>query len=458
VHTHAEGIDDLPKGENFVRMGVTTLVLGNCGGSTKDVGEFFQKVEKKKISPNICTLIGHGTVRREVMGGSFMRPPTDEEISKMRAMVDKAMKDGAVGMSTGLIYLPGVFAKTEEIIELAKVVSAYDGIYATHQRSEAESIFQSLDEVFRIAREANVRAQISHIKLSGRSNWGQTEKVLEMIERARAEGLDVTQDQYAYTASSTGISQVIPDSAKDGGRDAFVERLEDPEQKAKIMNDMKATLKRRGNKDYSYAVIASFKADRSLNGLTIAEAAKKARGSDSLDDQIELIFDIERKGGASGVFHGMSEEDVQNFMRHPNTMLASDSGVRRLGSEVPHPRGYGNNARVLGQYVREKNVIRLEDAIRKMTSLPATTFRLKERGILAEGNWADIVVFDPETVKDNATYDDPHHYSTGFKYVLVNGVIVVENDKHTEARPGKAIRHLDAGSTQRAVTKLKASR
>ncbi|MBA4150056.1 MAG: D-aminoacylase [Verrucomicrobia bacterium] len=441
VHTHAEGITDLTLGENFVRMGVTTLVLGNCGGSTRDVDGLFKKAEKLKISPNICTLIGHGTVRREVMGGSFMRPPTDEEVAKMRALVEKAMKDGAVGMSTGLIYLPGVFSKTEELIELAKVVSAYDGIYATHQRSESDGIFTSLEEVFRIAREANVRAEISHIKLAGKANWGQTDKVLAAIEKARAEGLDITQDQYSYTASSTGISQLIPESAKDGGRDAFVKRLDDPAQKAKIVSDMKAMLKKRGNDDYSYAVIASYRANRSLNGLNIAEAAKKVRGSDSLDDQIEMIFETERNKGASGVFHGMSDEDVQNFMLHPNTMIASDSGVRRFGSEVPHPRGYGNNARVLGQYVREKNVLRLEDAIRKMTSLPATTFRLKDRGILREGNWADVVIFDPATITDNATYSDPHHYSTGFKYVFVNGVAVVENDKHTEAKPGKALRH-----------------
>lgn len=441
VHTHAEGIDDLPMGENFVRMGVTTLVLGNCGGSTTNVGQFFKKVEKIKITPNICTLVGHGTVRKEVMGGSFMRPPTEDEVARMKAMIEQAMKDGAVGMSTGLIYLPGTFAKTEELIELAKVVSAYDGVYATHQRSESDGIFDSLEEIFRIAREANVRAEISHIKLSGKSNWGQTDKVLAAIEKARAEGLDITQDQYSYTASSTGISQLIPDSAKDGGRQAFVNRLEDPAEKAKIVKEMKDTLKKRGNEDYSYAVIASYKANRSLNGLNIVEAARKVRGSDSLDDQIEMIFETERNDGASAVFHGMSEEDVQKFMVHPNTMIASDSGTRKFGSEVPHPRGYGNNARVLGRYVREMKVLRLEDAIRKMTSLPANTFRLKERGILREGNWADIVVLNPDVVTDPATYDDPHHYSIGFKHVFVNGELVVDNDQHTEARPGMVLRH-----------------
>lgn len=441
VHTHAEEIEQLPKGENFLRMGVTTLVLGNCGSSRLQVGEFFQKMEKLTFSPNICTLIGHGTVRGKAMGGSFMRPPSEKELDEMRGHVEQAMKDGAVGMSTGLIYLPGTYAKTEEIIALAKVASKYDGIYATHQRHEGDGIFDSLAEVFRVAREADIRAEISHIKLAGNANWGQADKVLAAIEKARAEGLDVTQDQYAYTASSTGMSQTIPDTAREGGRDKFKERLAEPAEKAKIVAGMKEMLRKRGPQTYAYAVIASYRHDRSLNGLNIVEAAKKVRGSDSLEDQIEMLLEIETNGGASGVFHGMSDEDLAGFMKHPNTMFASDSGVRSFGKDVPHPRGYGNNARVLGKYVREKNVVRLEDAIRKMSSLPASTFRLSERGELRPGNWADIVVFDPKTVSDNADYKDPHHYSTGFKYVFVNGVLVVENDQHIGTRPGKVLRH-----------------
>ena len=439
VHTHAEDIEKQTRGENFVRMGVTTLVLGNCGGSVLKVGEFFKKLERTNISPNVATLIGHGTVRGKAMGGSFMRPPTEEELNAMRSLVEQAMKDGAVGLSTGLIYLPGVFAKTEEIIELAKVASAYDGIYATHQRSEGEEILKSLDEIFRIAREAHIRAEISHIKLSGKANWGKTNQVIAAIEKARSEGLDITQDQYSYTASSTGISQLVPETAKDGGTKEFIKRLDDPEQKKKIIEQMKEGLSRRGNDSYAYAVIASYKHDKSLNGLNIVEAAQKIRNSDSLDDQIEMILEIERNGGASAVFHGMDEADLRVFMRHPNTMIAADSGVRTLNEGVPHPRGYGNNARVLGRYVRDEKVLRLEDAIRKMTSLPANTFQIKKRGELREGNWADIVVFDPATITDNATYKDPHHYATGFKYVFVNGVAVVENDQHTPAHgPGKS--------------------
>jgi N-acyl-D-amino-acid deacylase len=442
VHTHAEDVDELPLAENFVRMGVTTLVLGNCGSSVIDVGAFFKRLEKTNTSPNVATLVGHGSVRSKVMGGSFMRPPTAKELDRMKDLVSEAMNDGAVGLSTGLIYLPGTFAKTAEIIELAKVAAKRDGIYASHMRSESDDILDALDELFRIAREAKIRAEISHIKLSGKQSWGRNERVIEVIERARAEGLDITQDQYAYTASSTGISQLIPEQAREGGK--FKERIADPEQKAKIVAEMKEKLRRGKRDDYSYAMIAEYKHDRSLNGLNIVEATRKTRGSDSVDDQIDLILEIQQNGGASGVFHGIDENDLRQFLQHPNTMIASDSGVRRWREGVPHPRGYGNNARVLGRYVRELKVLRLEDAIRRMTSLPATTFRLRERGLLREGHWADVVVFDPEKVRDNATFKEPHHYATGFDHVLVNGVEVVAGDNHTGARPGKVVRHQGA--------------
>ena len=442
VHTHAEEIDELPLAENFVRMGVTTLVLGNCGTSAPDVAAFFKRLEATNISPNVATLIGHGTVRGKAMGGSFMRPPNGEELAQMKAMVEQAMKDGAVGLSTGLIYLPGSFAKTEEIIELAKVASRYDGIYASHMRSESREIFDALNEVFRIAREAHIRAEVSHIKLSGNSSWGQTAKVIAVIEQARAEGLDITQDQYAYTASSTSLSQLIPDKYREGGR--FTNNLADSEQKMRIMAEMKESLKSSGRDSYAYAVIASCKHNPSLNGLSVVEAARKLRGSDSVDDQIETILDIQSGGGASGVFHGINEDDLQQFMRHPNTMIASDSGVRKFQEGVPHPRGYGNNARVLARYVRDLKVLRLEDAVRRMTSLPATTFRLKDRGFVREGAWADLTVFDPATVEDRAEFRDPHHYASGFAWVLVNGIPVVRQDRHTNARPGRVLRHAPA--------------
>ena len=440
THTHAEGIEDQPLAENFLRMGVTTLVLGNCGSSRLNLGAYFKELEATNISPNICSLIGHNTVRRQAMGGSFLRPPTDAELAQMKGHVEQAMKDGAVGLATGLIYLPGTFAKTEEIVELAKVAGAHGGIYASHMRSEGEGIFTALDELFRITREGTTRGHISHLKLTGKPMWGQTAKVIATIETARASGLTITQDQYVYPASSTGLSQLIPDSAREGGSEKFRERISDPAQRTDITKRMKETLRKQGRDDFAYAVIANYSKDKSLNGLNVVEAAKKKRGNASLDDQVELLLEIEQSGGASAVFHGMSEADLREFAKHPNTMFASDSGVRKFGEGVPHPRGYGNNARVLGEYVRELKLLPLEEAVRRMSSLPATTFKLKDRGLVRVGAWADLVVFDPAKVTDKATFKAPHQYAIGFKLVLVNGIAVIENDKHLGTRPGKIIR------------------
>lgn len=441
VHTHCENIASLPRAENFARMGVTSVVTGNCGGSALDVGAFFQQLETAGVSINVATLIGHGTVRGEAMGGSFGREPTPEELAKMEALVDRAMRDGAVGLSTGLIYPPGTYSRTEEIIPLARVAAARGGLYASHMRSEGTRIFAALDELFRIAREAKIRADVSHIKLSSKAMWGQADQVLAAIERARAEGLDITQDQYAYTASSTGIATLIPTSAREGGQERFLARLADPAEKARIVAEMKETLREGRREDYSYAVIASYRADPTLNGKTIPQAARQRRGADTLDDQIELILEIQKNGGASGVYHGMDEADLRRFLQHPNTMVASDGGVRERDDSVPHPRSYGNNARVLGRYVRELGVLRLEDAVRRMTSLPASTYRLRDRGLVREGAWADLAVFDPARVGDPSTFADPHHFAVGFRHVLVNGVPVLRDGEHTGARAGRPLRH-----------------
>ena len=442
VHTHAEEIIELPRAENFMRMGVTTLVLGNCGDSELDLGAFFRRLEQTNISANVASLVGHNTVRRKIMGGSFDRPPTDAEMQRMREVIAQAMRDGAIGFSTGLIYLPGTFAKTDELVELTKAIAPFDGIYASHMRSEGREIYSALDEVFRVAREAGVRAEVSHLKLSGKAAWGQADKVLAAIERARAGGLDITQDQYLYTAASTGLSQLIPDKWREGGK--FREHLANPADRAQIVAEMKRRLKERGFADYGYVVIADCPWDRSLNGLTVVAAAKKKRGNDSLDDQAELVLDIQSHGGADGVFHGISEEDLRQFAQHPNTMFACDSNVREFGVGVPHPRGYGNSARALARYVRELKLLRLEDAVRRMTSLPAGAFRLKNRGQVREGFAADLAVFDSAKVQDNATFSEPHQYATGLAWVLVNGVPVVQADAHTGARPGRVLRHGEA--------------
>lgn len=440
VHTHAEDITELPVGENFIRMGVTTIVTGNCGGSKLDVGAFFADITRTGVALNVATLIGHNTVRGQVMGGSFARPPTADELTQMCNLVDRGMRDGAVGLSTGLIYLPGTFAKTDEIVALAKVASAHGGVYASHMRYENTRIREALDELTTIAREAKIPAEVSHLKLSGPSAWGRADEIAAYLDGARAGGLSITHDQYAYTASSTSIGSLIAAEFREGGAKRYQERLADPATKAKMVAEMKESIAKGKRGDYTYAVIASFRTDPKLNGKTVPQAAKLLRGADTLDDQIETILEIERRGGAQGVFHGMSEPDLQKFLALPHTMIASDSGPRRFGNAVPHPRGYGNNARVLGRYVRELKVLALEEAVRKMTTLPAQAFRLKDRGELRPGAVADVVIFDPATVSDPSKFDDPHHYAVGFSDIVVNGVPVIRAGKLTEARPGRAVK------------------
>ncbi|MBC8066151.1 MAG: D-aminoacylase [Chlorobia bacterium] len=439
VHTHAENVTRLRDAENYIRMGVTTIVVGNCGGSTDHVASFFKEVDGK-VAVNVATLIGHNTVRSAAMKGSFNRPPSPAELTQMKMAVDNAMRQGACGLSTGLIYLPGTFAKTDEIVALAKVANHYDGIYASHMRNESDEIEKALDEAFAIGRGAGIRVQVSHLKL-GKAGWGNTDKVLDALAKARQDGLDVTQDQYVYTASSTSLTQMIPSWAKEGGREKFRERLKDPAIKQRMIDEMQKNLDLRKDPDYAYAVVASYSKERSLNGLTIPAATKKVKGADDLASQMEFIFEVEANGGASGVFFGMNEEDIKTFMQLPTTMFAADGSCRDFGKDVPHPRSYGNNARVLARYVREFNAITLEDAIRKMTSLPANSFRFHDRGLIKEGMAADIVVFDADKVRDVSTYDDPHHYAEGFRHVVVNGVPVIVNEKKTGKRPGRAMRH-----------------
>ena len=440
VHTHAENIESHPAAKAFLRMGVTTLVLGNCGSSRIDLGAFYKKLEQKGFSPNVCSLIGHGTVRRHVMGRSFMRPPTAKEMAAMKMHIDQAMRDGAVGMSTGLIYIPGVFAKTDELVELSKVVSYHGGLYVSHMRAEGAKIFDAVDEVCRIAREAKLPAHISHLKVNTKPMWGKSKLLLARLDRARAEGISLTHDQYAYTASSTGLRQLLPDESRAKGRDHFKKLIADTAERKKIADWMRGRLKVRNRDSYSYAVIANYGHDKSYNGLNIVEAAKKRFGDASLDRQIDLLLELEKNGGAGGVFHGMNEDDARALMRNPFTMFASDSGVRVYKSGVPHPRGYGNAARFLARYSRDQKQFTLTEAIRKQTSLPARTFKLKGRGELRVGFAADIVVFDPAKVRDNATFTDPHQYATGLRLVLVNGEPVIENDKHNNAGPGQIIR------------------
>lgn len=438
VHTHVEDIYELPAAENFVRMGVTSLITGNCGGSAVDIGKFLGTIKEKPIAVNLATLVAHGSVRAAVLGLED-RAPTSEEQTKMDGLVEQGMKDGAVGLSTGLIYVPGTYAKTGEVVELAKVAAKHGGIYASHIRDEEAHVVDAINEAISVGEQANMPVEISHFKISAKSLWGQTPMTIGLVNAARARGLTVTVDQYAYTASSTSLDSRLPSWALAGGRKEGRKRTADPTIRARIINEMKQELKERGFKDYSYAYVASYSADPTFNGKNIAVITQEVKGKKKLDDQIDQILEMYDKGGASMVYRTMQEDDVQNIMRQPFTMIASDSGVRRFGEGVPHPRGYGNNARILGHYVRELKLITLEDAIRKMTSLPAQTFGLRDRGLVREGYAADLVIFDDAKIIDKATFDQPHQYAEGFSDVIVNGQIVFDGTRMTNAMPGQAL-------------------
>ncbi len=439
VHTHVEDIFGNPNAENFVRMGVTSLITGNCGGSETDIGEFLGRFNKTPLAVNLATLIAHGSVRAKVMGLDD-RAPTLEEQRSMNAIVEQAMKDGAVGLSTGLIYVPGTFAKTDEVVELAKAASKYGGTYASHIRDEGNDVAAAITEAINIGEQAKMPVEISHFKISAKALWGESPMTIGLVNAARARGLSVTVDQYAYTASSTSLDVRLPNWAVAGGRSEGRKRVADAETRKRIITEMKGDLKKKHFKDYSFAYVASYRPNPEFNGKNIAEITQTVRGKKTVDAQIDQILEMYDKGGAAMVYRVMDENDVQNIMRQPFTMIASDSSVRDFGAGVPHPRGYGNNARVLGRYVRELKVITLEDAIRKMTSLPAQTFNLRDRGQIREGFAADIVIFDETKIADKATFEQPHQYAEGFSFVIVNGGIVFDGAKMTGEMPGQALK------------------
>jgi N-acyl-D-amino-acid deacylase len=435
VHTHIEGDEKkTPTADNFIYDGVTTVITGNCGTSNINISKYFKFLDSIKLSVNVATLIGHNDVREAVLGKAAVTP-NEVQLKKMQAIVEQAMRDGAVGFSTGLIYTPGLYSKTPEVIALAKAAAKYHGVYTSHMRNESDKIFEAIAEAVDIGRQANMPVEISHFKV-GLPNWNRSGEMIAMVEQARKEGLDVTVDQYPYTASSTTLNVLLPDWLQDGGHDSVLKRLNDPLIHQKVITEMIADMKRRTREHFDYAVVAHCDGDPSINGKNIMQINISKGREATIPNEIETILDITKIGSASMVFHGLNEADVENILQYPLTMVASDSGIRLFGAGVPHPRGYGSNARVLAYYVREKNIIRLEDAIRKMTSLPAQKFHITNRGLIQPGMFADIVIFDAGTVKDQSTFEHPHAYSTGFKYVLVNGNITVDNFKHIGTRKG----------------------
>ena len=442
IHTHARrGIFDVPTAPNYVRQGVTTLIEGPDGSSPVPLAPFLARLEALQKTPNIGSFVGQGSVREAVIG-SVNRAATPEEIQKQRDLVEQAMKDGAFGLSTGLFYVPGTFTPTEEVIELARVAGKYGGMHESHQRDEASKLIDSVKETIRIGEEGHLPTHISHAKAMGAASWGKSAEMLRLVDEARARGVDVTLDQYPYTASSTSVAAALmPAWLLEGGSQQTLARLKDPGTRARAkLAVIDRIMNERGGGDPKNVQFANCAFDPSLNGRTLADATHRRDMKETVENAAETAMWIVERGGCSGIFHAISEEDIVRILKYPQTMIASDGEVPVFGRANPHPRSYGTFARVLGVYVREQRVITLEDAIRKMTSLPAARLRLADRGILRPGMKADIAVFDPTTVRDTATYEKPHAYAEGVSVVIVNGQIAFENGQMTAARPGRVLR------------------
>jgi len=441
VHTHIEG-DEVknPLASNFIYDGVTTVITGNCGTSANDLNEYFNYIDSLGLSINVAALMGHNNIRKQVMG-TANRHATEQELQQMESIAAKAMKDGAVGMSTGLIYIPGTYAPTYEIVRLAKVIGENGGIYASHIRNEEDKVAEAVEEAINIGKEANLPVEISHFKVNAQNNWGRSDETLNLVKNARKQGIDVTIDQYPYTASSTNLGILLPDWVLADGQDSILARLNNPIIRAKVKAHSLDIIKRRGLKHFDYAFVANFKTDTIYNGKNIRQINLIRGGKDNAADEAETIIQMMELGGAQMVYHGMQDKDVKNIMAYSFNMAASDAGIAVVGVSRPHPRAYGTNARVLGKYVREEKVMSLEEAIRRMSSLPADKFNIKQRGLLKENYIADIVVFNESEVTDMATFENPHQFSKGFKYVFVNGALTVENGIQNGTRKGIAIRN-----------------
>jgi N-acyl-D-amino-acid deacylase len=440
VHTHIETNDlKVPTAPNFIHDGVTTVVTGNCGFSNVDLKRYFFRLDSVRLSVNVASLIGHNDVRREVMGES-MREPDNSEQRRMEEIVARSMEAGAVGFSTGLIYVPGTYSKTDEVIRLAKVAASHNGVYASHIRDEGDDVLQAIDEALQVGREAHLPVEISHFKVTYKPNWGKSAKTIARIQQARQEGIDVTIDQYPYVASSTTLNALVPTWVFSGGNDSMMYRLNTLSIRQKIKQEMKAGLKNNKMKDYSYAVVANYPPDSAYNGKSISEINLLKGRKSTIGEESETILDMIVHGRVQMVFFSMDEEDLKYILQYPFSMIASDAGINKPGATKPHPRGYGTNARVLGRYVRDQKTITLEEAVRRMTSLPARKFQFRDRGILQEGMAADIVIFDERKVSDVATFANPHAYSQGFEWVIVNGIPTLESGVHNGTRNGQVLR------------------
>ena len=441
IHTHARrAILDIPTAENYARQGVTTLIEGPDGSSPIPLRAYLEQVAAVTTSVNFGAFIGQGAIRESVLGPND-RKPTPDEMTRMLEIVRQGMRDGALGLSTGLFYVPGTFTPTEEVTALARAAGAMGGIHISHMRNEAKDVLKSVNETIAIGEDGGLATQITHHKIIGKGNWGASTETLAAVAAARVRGVDATIDQYPYTASSTGINALLPAWAQDGGREATLKRLKDPETRARIKAVvMDNIMFDRGGGDPKNIQIASAGFDPTLAGKNLAQITA-ARGVEvTIGNAADTALDIVERGGASAIFHAINEDDLVKILRDPNTMIGSDGEVIKFGVAAPHPRGYGTFARVLGRYARELKVITLQDAVRKMTSFPAQRLGLFDRGLVRPGMKADLVLFDENEIGDRATFEKPHQYAVGVKAVLVSGEIIFDGEAMTHARPGKILK------------------
>lgn len=476
AHSHSDiSILYNPTLESSIKQGITTLIVGNCGmslapinPSTKDLllkdlspfippgveikiewesfKEYLEKEEKMHFSSNIVHLVGHGTVRIAIMGFEN-RDPNIEELEKMKKLIVEAMEAGAIGMSSGLIYPPGAYSKTYELIELSKIVAKYGGIYCSHIRGEGETLIEAIKEIIKIGKEANIPVHVSHHKATGKEQWGKTKETLALMESARENGLDITFDQYPYEAGMTSLSTLLPYWAHEGGLDKMLDRLRSKEIREKIRmgiekNIMQHNLIKECGWEKIY--ISSVKSERNkyIEGKNLKQISQ-LRGENEFDTLFNLL--IEEEGQVTMIIFSMNEEDIKRLMKSNLQMFSTDSwAIRKNGIEIgkPHPRFFGTYPKVFRKYVKKEKLLSLEEAIRKMTSFPAQRFFLMDRGIIKNEMYADIVIFNLKEIKDNATYENPCNYPTGIEYVLVNGEIVVEKGEYTGEMPGKVLKPL----------------
>jgi N-acyl-D-amino-acid deacylase len=465
-HSEETLIED-PRSQSEIRQGVTLEVFGEMsfgplnermkqegrelqGDIRYDIAwdtldEYLRHLEKRGIAPNVASFVGAATVRDYVIGKAD-RAPTPAELEQMKALVDRAMREGALGVTTALIYTPDTFASTEELIELSKVAAKYGGIYTAHMRSEGDRFLEAIDETLRIAREAKIPVEIYHLKAAGESNWPKMQQAIAKIEAARREGLRVTADMYNYTAGATGFDAAMPPWVQEGGVKAWIERLKDPAVRARVIDEMRHPAKweslyfAAGSPER--VLLLGFKTDalKPLTGKTLAEVARQ-RGTSPEDTIVDLV--IADGTRVEVAYFLMSEENVRRQVALPWMSFGSDAGSSApegvFLKSNPHPRAYGNFARLLGHYVRDEKVIPLSEAIHRLTLLPATNLRIERRGELRPGYFADLAIFDPATIADHATFENPRQYATGMKFVLVNGVTVLRDGEHTGALPGRIV-------------------